>query len=199
MITRTLAAPALLLAAVSGTAAYAQDDTPTFTGPRVEATAGWQQVDFDLARYSIAGTSKGSGVGWGVAAGYDVPLGANVVAGVETGVSFSNVDHSFTDGTATYLMHARRDIDVSARLGVILGRALLYGKAGYTNFQLGSDTTDAAGVTTAQRANLDGVRVGAGVELGLSKAAYVKTEYRYSNYEQGVSKNDVLAGIGIRF
>jgi outer membrane immunogenic protein len=198
---RLLAAAAAFASPLVTGAAQAQDadGRQNFTGPRVEVTAGWNQLQFDLSRYSIAGSSKRSGISWGAEAGYDVPLGGNIVAGVETGVTFSNVDHGFSDGTTSYLMHARRDIEISGRLGAMIGQnALLYGKAGYTNFQLGSDATT-AGVTTLQRTNLDGLRLGAGVELGLSKAAYLKTEYRYSNYQDGVSKNEVLTGFGIRF
>ena len=46
---------------------------------------------------------------------------------------------------------------------------------------------------------VDGVRVGAGVEHQLTSRAFVKAEYRYSNYEQGVSRNQVVAGVGLRF
>jgi outer membrane immunogenic protein len=198
---RLLAAAAAFASPFIAGAAQAQDseEQKSFTGPRIEATAGWSQLNFDLARYSIAGSSKGSGINWGVEAGYDVPLGGNFVAGVETGISFSNVDHTFSDATTSYVMHARRDIEISGRLGARLGdNALLYGKAGYTNLQLGADTS-AGGATTLQRANLDGLRLGAGVELGITRAAYLKTEYRYSNYQDGVSKNEVLTGFGIRF
>jgi outer membrane immunogenic protein len=186
-------------AAIVGASLANSAQAEEFTGPRIEATAGWDQVDYDLSRYSIAGDSKRSGINWGFAAGYDVPLGDTFVAGLEAGMNFSNVDQGFSDGTASYLLHARRDVDLSARLGARLGgNALLYAKAGYTNFQVGADTT-VDGTTTSQRTNLDGVRLGAGVELGITKAAYLKGEYRYSNYEQGVSKNEVLTGIGLRF
>ena len=200
MYIRLVAAAAAIASPLVFAAADAQDvDGHSFTGPRIEATAGWDQVKFDLSRYAMTGSSKGSGFDWGLEAGYDARLGGNIIGGVETGVSFSNLNHGFSDGTTSYLMHARRDIEISARLGFLVGQnALVYGKAGYTNFQLGSDATT-GGVTTVQHANLDGLRLGAGVELGLSKAMYVKTEYRYSNYQDGVTKNEVLAGLGFRF
>ena len=41
--------------------------------------------------------------------------------------------------------------------------------------------------------------IGLGAEVGLGNGAYLKSEYRYSNYEDGLGKNDILTGIGVRF
>ena len=178
-----------------GSAARAED----FTGPRVEATIGWDQVRFDLGRYGVEGTNKESDIGWGLGVGYDLPLGSNLVAGAEANVTFSDVDTSFTDGTTLYAGHAKRDLELSARLGTRIGsNALLYAKAGYTNFRVGGVAT-AAGITTSDTVNLDGIRLGTGIEVALSKAAYLKSEYRYSNYQDAVSRNDIVTGLGLRF
>jgi outer membrane immunogenic protein len=75
---------------------------------------------------------------------------------------------------------------------------LLYGKVGYSNLQVGTTTT-VAGVSNESHRDLDGVVVGAGLEVAISPKAYVKTEYDYSNYSAGVTKNDILTGIGLRF
>ncbi|QAY78224.1 porin family protein [Sphingosinicella sp. BN140058] len=187
-----LAATALV---TYGSAARAED----FTGPRVEATIGWDQLRFDLARYGIAGTNKESDIAWGLGVGYDLPLNANLIAGVEASVTFSDVDKAFSDGTTDYGAHARRDLELSGRLGTRIGsNALLYGKLGYTNFRVGQETSS-AGLTSVDTVNLDGVRLGTGIKVALSKAAYLKTEYRYSNYQDGVSRNDVVTGLGLRF
>jgi outer membrane immunogenic protein len=37
------------------------------------------------------------------------------------------------------------------------------------------------------------------VEHALGSRAFVKAEYRYSNYEAGLSRNQVVGGIGLRF
>ena len=47
--------------------------------------------------------------------------------------------------------------------------------------------------------NLDGIRVGGGIEQRLGSRAYVKGEYRYSNYEAGAWKQEGLVGLGLRF
>ena len=39
--------------------------------------------------------------------------------------------------------------------------------------------------TSPISANLDGVRVGAGAQFGIGSNAYLRTEYRYSNYQDG--------------
>ena len=50
-----------------------------------------------------------------------------------------------------------------------------------------------------QRTNLDGIRAGAGAQIGLGSRAYLRTEYRYSNYQDGVDRHQVVGGLGLRF
>jgi len=38
-----------------------------------------------------------------------------------------------------------------------------------------------------------------GGEYGLTRNTFLKAEYRYSNYEQGFSRNQVVGGFGVRF
>jgi outer membrane immunogenic protein len=68
---------------------------------------------------------------------------------------------------------------------------MIYAKGGYTNSQLrvlaGSTTQ-----STNTRFNLDGYRVGAGVERAVGTNSFVKAEYRYSNY----GRASVLYGSG---
>lgn len=42
--------------------------------------------------------------------------------------------------------------------------------------------------------NLDGFRVGTGVERSFMRNVYGKVEYRYSNYAQDFERHQVLAG-----
>lgn len=188
-------AVAFLAATLLASPAAAED----FVGPRAEVTVGLDRVNFDLNDYGVDESIKARGVTYGGAVGYDVPLGGGLIAGVEAGLTFSTADRSFTNGVDTVAIDAKRDFDLSARLGgLIAPRTLLYGKAGYTNLRIGTDAT-VGGVTLSDNTNLDGYRLGLGVEQGLGANTYLKGEYRYSNYEQDVSKNELLAGIGIRF
>ena len=193
---------ALALAAAPAAAQEASPaNTPSFTGVRVEAVAGWDQLRFDLADYGLTGTNKDAGLAYGAVAGVDVPLGPNLVAGVEAGATWSSNDDDFTNGVTSYGYELGRDLHVAGRLGVRAGEnALLYAKAGYTNLRVNLATTDVAtAATVASRSNLDGLLVGLGAELGLGRSAYLKGEYSYSNYEDDVSRNRVMTGFGLRF
>jgi outer membrane immunogenic protein len=91
---------------------------------------------------------------------------------------------------------------------------LLYAKGGYTNARLnllGGDGT----TSLDENYELDGWRVGAGVERAIGTNAFAKIEYRYSNYESAnfeyadgattsdfdvdTDRHQVVAGLGWRF
>lgn len=157
---KNLMIAASLAAATVATPAMAND----FTGPRVEVTAGIDDV-----------TNAGdfNDVTYGAALGFDVGVTENVTLGVE-----ATLDNVFE----------RRDIGASARLGYqIEDGVLLYTKAGYANYKdVGSR-------------ELDGLRVGGGVDLALAAGLYTGVEYRYSDFEAGVGKHAGLVKVGIRF
>lgn len=177
----------LALAAVpaAATPALAQAAAPTgsFSGPRIEAIGGWDRLQ--------AGGGHDDGIVYGVGAGYDLQRG-NTVFGIEGEAS----DSSQKERVGTLTQNAKRDLYVGGRIGAVVGgNNLVYAKAGYTNARYSVTGT---GTGTLAAGNLDGVRVGAGIEHQMGRS-YVKAEYRYSNYEQGVSRNQVVAGIGLRF
>ena len=77
---------------------------------------------------------------------------------------------------------AGRDLYVGARAGILAApRTLVYVKGGYSNARL---NLLARNGTDELRANyeLDGYRIGAGVEQAFNENVYGKLEYRYSNY-----------------
>lgn len=179
-----IAALALSTAAVAAPA-MAQDADKAFSGAHVEAIGGWDRVQGE--------DQHDDGFLYGANAGYDIRRG-NAVFGVEGEISDSTQKQSVGGLTEK----AGRDLYAGARIGYVVGgNNLLYAKAGYTNARFTVDGTD-TGVTLA-KGNLDGWRAGAGIEHQLNNNMFVKAEYRYSNYEQGVSRNQVLGGVGIRF
>lgn len=126
-------------------------------------------VGFD----GIQGVRDTTNVTYGVTAGYDFATPSGVIAGVEAGAG--NV-------------FDRRDFNGSVRLGYKLSDNVLgFGTAGYTNFR------DSAG-----RA-LNGAQLGAGFEAVISGPVSATVGYRYSNYEQGVSKHSAYTGFVARF
>ncbi|MBU3077244.1 outer membrane protein [Sphingomonas quercus] len=182
---------AAMFAATAAAPALAQDAAASFTGPRVEGIVGWDRVSND---------GHDDGVTYGVGAGYDMRFG-NLVAGVETELSDSNVKQCYgvSVGGNGVCASMGRDIYVGGRVGTVLGdRTLLYAKAGYTNARASLAVTTPNGTTRAHE-NLDGVRVGAGAEYALTSNAYLKAEYRYSNYQDGFSRNQLVGGFGFRF
>lgn len=136
-----------------------------FTGPRIEATAGVDDVK------SARDTTD---VTYGVTIGLDTQVGTSpVIVGVE-----ASVDNVFD----------RRDIGAAARLGVRASdNVLLYGKAGYANFK------------DSFSRELDGLRVGGGVEFALTNELFAGVEYRYTDFQAGVGKHGAVARLGLRF
>ncbi|WP_419826630.1 outer membrane protein [Sphingomonas sp.] len=163
-----------------------------FTGLRVEGLVGWD-------RFQNHGHSNG--VAYGVAAGYDVQY-RRAIVGVEG--EFSDSNQKQCEGAQTAIdpeicAKLGRDFYAGGRVGVaVMPNAMVYGKAGYTNERV-RVTYDDGTFRDRAHADLDGVRVGAGVEYQLFSNAYAKAEYRYSNYEQGFSRNQVVGGFGVRF
>jgi outer membrane immunogenic protein len=113
---------------------------------------------------------------YGLNVGYDFDLGGLVAGG-----TFEYQD-SEEDGFG-------RDLSIVARLG---GKAadnvLLYGLAGYTNLSAEGTSIE-----------LDGYRIGAGVEVALTDNVYTGVEYRYSNYELDLDAHQMALSLGYRF
>ena len=180
---------ATLLAGVA-TPAFAQEASP-FTGFRLEAIGGYDKLksgdrdDDGVDTGEDEGDESLEGAVFGVGAGYDFDLGG-VVAGVEAEFTESTgeqeADETLDGIDFTSSVETGRDIYVGGRLGLQAGPStLVYAKGGYTN------TSVEAGFETASDrfefdSNVDGWRLGAGVEQLFGRNAYGKLEYRYSNY-----------------
>ena len=199
---------ATLLAGVA-TPAFAQEASP-FTGFRLEAIGGYDKLksgdrdDDGVDTGEDEGDESLEGAVFGVGAGYDFDLGG-VVAGVEAEFTESTgeqeADETLDGIDFTSRVETGRDIYVGGRVGAVLGSStLLYAKAGYVNGRANLQY-DAPGTVDDfdDGANLDGVRLGGGAEFALGRNLFAKAEYRYSNYEQGVEKHQVVAGVGFRF
>ena len=182
----------LLLAATVATPALAQERAP-FTGPRLEGVIGWDRIQ---------GGGKDDSVMYGVNGGYDAQLGRAVV-GIEG--EYTDSDGRACAGSRTaadprLCLKSSRDLYVGGRVGTVVGGAtLLYAKAGYTNAGAKLTSDNGADEITLDKTKLDGVRLGVGAEHQVMRNAYVKAEYRYSNYEAGVERHQALAGFGVRF
>lgn len=211
-------------AAAAAVPAAAKDGSgdKTFNGPRVEAIVGWDKmqagssVNVDPAasnHKSMDGLMYGAGVG------YDVDMGGLVV-GAEAEYTQSEAKTKLgandLEGFGLGHVKANRDIYAGVRAGVkVSPNMLVYAKGGYTNAKL--DTLSSDGTTELkQDLDLDGWRVGGGVEMAINPHAFAKLEYRYSQYQKAevdfsgdvpdsnrfkidTDRHQVVASVGWRF
>ena len=199
----TIGAMAAGIAALPAAAQTGPAAAAPFTGPRVEALAG-----YDNLQDGGDGDSEGrDGFLYGGEIGYDVQAGG-VVLGAEAELTDSTSRarsyNAFTPGDR-FSVNAGRDIFLGGRVGYVISPlAMIYAKGGYTNARVESRYT-AGNVEFRDHTNLDGFRVGAGLEYNITPTAYVKGEYRYSHYGEvdgfdiDLDRHQLLGGIGIRF
>ena len=214
------AAATATLAVAAASPAFAQDDPgKTFNGPRAGVILGYDWMQPGRGPNSdIGDTHDADGLVYGGDIGYDVDTGG-AVFGVEGEVTGSTGKASNDPVAAADLGYGRvkqgRDLYLGVRAGFkATPRTLIYAKGGYTNARL--DLTASDGTTeTGRHYNLDGYRLGAGVEESLGSRAYAKIEYRYSNYgsarleypngantnnfDVDTDRHQVVAGVGVRF
>jgi outer membrane immunogenic protein len=108
-------------------------------------------------------------------------------------------------------LEAGRDVAALIRVGTAVGpQGKLYLMGGYANaraeLSYSGDSLDAIGDYygvdiggVKAHSDLDGFRLGAGYEHALNEKFFVKAEYRYSNYEMGVSRHNGMVALGAKF
>lgn len=193
-----IVATALLASVALATPALAQDAAAPgpFTGAHVEVTTG---VD----RVRGGGTGE-TGLTYGISGGYDIQTASGALFGIEAEAADSTAkdcDNAVLVAGDRACFKAKRDLSVGGRAGFVSGNTLIYGKAGYTNARIGASYEDGTAATAADfnaARNLDGVRVGGGLETNVGNFL-VKAEYRYSNYEDGITRHQGVVGVGVRF
>lgn len=219
---------ATLIAGTAATPAFAQSGA-SFTGPRVEAIIGYDRIgsgeqdDDGVDTADDEGDETVEGAALGIGLGYDFDLGG-VVLGIE-GEYVESTGEQDSDETIDGLnlnsrLEIGRDLYIGARAGFRAAPStLVYGKIGYTNTsvesQYASDSDEFEFDT-----NVDGWRLGAGIEQLFAPNLYGKLEYRYSNYnsldfsddfdrgdfdaedvqtEIDLDRHQVVAALGFRF
>lgn len=202
---RVLSTATIFLVAAGFAAPASAQEDGSFTGPRVEAIAGW-----DNFSAGHGGSDSEDDFVFGGAIGYDYQM-QNIVVGAElelTGAGTSSTVRSYMTPSDLFRVEADRDIYIGARLGYAFTPQFLgYVKAGYTNLRIestyipsvpGQNTIDDA-------ADSDGFRAGLGLEYRFSQGFYAKGEYRYSHYgdvrgyDLDVDRNQIVVGLGYRF
>jgi outer membrane immunogenic protein len=217
MRTSLLAATAVAAACLFSAPAIAQDAPGGF---RIGAIGGLDIIRAgDTEDSDIQGDDQSiEGFQYGIEAGYDLPLGGAIL-GVEAELSDSTAKTTVESTDPNFFGYGQvgtgRDIYVGARLGFEASPGtLIYAKGGYTNARLNVLVNDGA-TELEDNFELEGYRIGAGVERSIGTNTYAKIEYRYSNYTDAsfevdnggttdsfgidTDRHQVVAGIGFRF
>lgn len=176
--------------------------------PAAAHAQAYVQIETGLDSVHVLGESD-EGVLYGIAAGYEFPLGGSVFAGVEAGIADSTTKECeslsyspappFSAYTETACLKSGRDISAVVRLGTRLGEeSAIYILGGYTNARLKATWDDGYSKYSAGD-NGDGFRLGAGYQHTFGKNFFGKVEYRYSNYEGDFSRHNGVVAVGVNF
>ena len=167
-------AVAVAALAISAAPAFAQSGPTAPAGPRIEALAGYDHARVDIGNDEHA---TQDGFVYGARLGYDIPMGSSVSFGVDAEITDSTAKTKYDAGAGR--IGAGRDLYAGGRITDVYE---------YSNGDVERD-----------HASLDGIRLGVGGQFNISPNAYALTEYRYSNYQSGFDRHQVLAGVGYRF
>lgn len=165
------------------------------TGPRVEALVGYDAVRVDLEDFGVDEKLKDNDLFYGIGGGYDFAVSPSMSAGVDVELSDSNNKADFDDGEENAEIRTGRDAYVGGRLTFPVSPAAnVYVKGGYTNLKIKGEVED-----VEDSFNLDGYRLGAGGQFGIGGGAYVGGEYRFSDYEDDLTRHQFALSLGTRF
>lgn len=193
---KKLLVAAAALSCVPGIA-FAQDEDQggsKFDGVRIEARLGYETptVSGDGDVYKI-----GSAVSYGAELGFDLAVSNKVTVGPFVNYEFSGVELC----EAGDCLDVKSNLAAGARVGVALGeQTALYGKLGYASLTIearsgGASASDSKG----------GVYGALGVELSVSKNAYVNLEAAYADFGDfygtgfNLQRRQASVGFGFRF
>lgn len=180
--------------AIAAVAAPAAAQTAP-TGIRVEGLVGYDALRVDLEEFGVDDELKDNDLFYGLGAGYDFAVSPGVSAGVDVEWSDSNNKEDFDDGEENAEIGTGRDLYAGGRVTLPVSASTnVYAKAGYTNLNIKGEVD---GVDDSF--DLDGYRLGAGAQFGIGSNAYVGGEYRFSDYEEDVTRHQVAATLGMRF
>lgn len=190
---------ALALAAGTITPAMAQSDGPTFTGPRVGISTGWNRgtVKEDTKQERVLGKRSGVAVSGNI--GYDAPIGNAAIIGAEIGIGTGGRDVRFTNGASRYNVDPGFTMDATARLGFKpTNNLLIFGKGGWAMQRV--KTTEVIGTTTLRDKGTEhGFLWGAGAEVALSKSVALRADFDRVSFNDHYKRTRIMGGVNFRF
>lgn len=169
-------------------------DAPTYEGPHIEVRGGYDHFTSDF--------DDSADAAYGIGIGYDVPLD-HFIIGIGAGVDFSGNDvvevKDFRSARHyEFEVAPKRDIEVTARIGMKVWNTLAYVRAGYSNARFTLDHPESTAPFAGSR-NFDGLRAGGGLEWQVSGHLHSMAEYRFTDYELNLKRHQVIWALAYRF
>jgi outer membrane immunogenic protein len=157
-----------------------------------EAGYAWGHTSHFIGNTNSTGDFGTAGLAGGATVGYNLPVGPNWLAGIETDVSLSGIEGNGFGGNFGCVQLAspggcHTSVDwfgtVRGRAGFIYGNALFYGTGGWA---YGKAEADILGCSTGTagfcgRKDVSGWTAGGGIEYALDRNWSAKLEYLYVN------------------
>ena len=200
-----------------------------FTGPRIEGHVGWTRVGLEnrdvrefAGRGDFGPADQDNGFIGGGELGFDLQVGG-IVVGAYLGADFSETEERFE--TDFVHLRANRNLYAGARAGfAVTPGVMIYGKGGLSRGDVEVQllaNAPAAIVTAFSNDDIeerDGIHFGGGAEFNMGSMFYGRLDYMHTrydsvelgslgrtsvttnpSYEQRFTRNQVTAGVGIRF
>lgn len=196
-------AAALLALPVAG---HAQDLSESFSGPYVGGQVGYgnRSIDEDFGIAGVPAFDRDrDSIDYGAYFGFDAPVGTNFVLGgeAEIGSGGRKLSQTLLPGL-TASVDPEWNYMLSGRAGFVAGgRTLIYGRLGYGAEKIDIRVTDSTTPANSFRDDgwSEGAVYGGGVEYALSPNTSARVEYRYKDFEDSYTNQQVLAGFSLRF
>jgi outer membrane immunogenic protein len=146
---------------------------------------------------------NGGGVTVAGRAGVDTTIGKNAFIGIGLGAGKNGAkdcyDSYLTVGDR-FCLKGQRELLAEARLGVeTKGKTKIYGVLGYTSLGINGTYTYRGQTGVSPTSTLNGVSAGFGVETMIGSKAFLRSEFRFGNYESGVTTTSFTPTIGFKF
>ena len=173
---------------------------------RVEGLAVYDKIkgDFglDTDRFNPE-RDRDFDVAFGVGVGYDFHKAGGVAIGIDGEITESTGNRTvFDDGVEAGELTFGNDLYAGGRVTApIGGNFSAFGKLGYTSLRVRFKAVDETiDEDDFLQHRLSGIRGALGVQYGNNEdATYYGAQYRYSNYEDGVTRHQVGLFVGTRF
>jgi outer membrane immunogenic protein len=146
---------------------------------------------------------NGGGVSVTGRAGVDTNIGKNAFIGIGLGAgknAAKDCYDSYLNLGDRLCIKGGRELLAEARLGYETnGKTKIYGVLGYTSLGIKGTYTYRGQTGVSPTSTLSGVSAGFGVETMIGSKAFLRTEFRYGNYEGGVTSTSLMPTIGFKF